>query len=142
MNKDADMKQHKVLNNKFTWSPQTSRFPGSPPPYPENDLKPALWLTRSGNDLYLVNSSKTKLEYITADTGGFGSTDDAAFEVTSTPLYSYENVPVGQAVKVDFYDDYYDLDYLLQLKLRLRSPELGTLEIFPPPRRVELKNLF
>jgi hypothetical protein len=128
------MKKHELLKNEFNWVPKdqrSGRFGASPPRKPEF-RRPLLWLARAGGDLYLVNASGGTLDSVIADMGGFTTADDGVVAVSSNENYEYTNIENGDAVKVDEYDDYYDLDYLLQVVLRVQSPQFGILEILSP----------
>lgn len=123
-----------MLKNEFTWVPmdqRSGRFGASPPRKPEL-RRPLLWLALDAGDLYLVNASGETLDSVISDMGGFTTSDDDVVTVASDKNYEYKNVENGSAVKVDEYDDYYDLDYLIQVVLRVQSPKFGILEIVSP----------
>jgi hypothetical protein len=133
------MKEHKTLSNRFEWVPpdkRRSRFGGGPvPPRKPETRVPILWLTRDGNELYLVNLSKEALDSVVVDSGGYLTADDDVVTVGSEAQYHYKDVKPNDAVKVDEYDGYYDLDYVLQVYLTIKSPSLGCIEISSPPEK-------
>ena len=123
------MKKNKLIETGFEWATK-SRFPREPENKPENP--PWLWLCRIGSDLYLVNSSGDVLDEVSANSGGMQTIDNSAITLESNANYSYQNVKPNQAVKVDEYDDYYDLDALIQVYITVRSPTLGNIKIRTP----------
>ncbi len=132
------MKEHKTIKDGFVWMPpdkRTSRFGGKMPPRKPETRNPLLWLARDGNELFLVNNSHETLEYVISDSGGFQTADDDVFTLESKQLYQYRDVNQADAVKVEEYDDFYDLDYTLQVYLKLKSTSLGRLEIASPPEK-------
>lgn len=135
---EKTMKEHKTIKDGFAWVPlekRTSRFGGARPPRKSETRKPVLWLARDGSDLYFVNDSQDSLEFVIADTGGFQTVDDDAMTITSKEQYEYRNVNPGDAVKVDEYDQFYDLDYVLQVYLKIKSLSLGCIEIRSPAEK-------
>lgn len=46
-----------------------------------------------------------------------------------------ENVKPNDAVKVEEFDGFYDLDYVLQVSIQVRSKNLGNIEIFSPSKK-------
>ena len=95
-----------------------------PPRKPEIRL-PTLWLARDGNELYLVNASEETLDTVIAEGGGCLTADDDVLTVSSEENYQYENVPPNAAVKIEEYDGYFDLDFLLQVSVIVKSATLG-----------------
>ena len=49
--------------------------------------------------------------------------------------YEYKNVKPNDAVKVEEYDGFYDLDYLLQVSMSVQSKNIGSIEISTPPEK-------
>lgn len=132
------MKEHKIIENKFIWVPferRKSRFGGSIPPRQPENRHPVLWLARDGNEVYLVNSSEEILDFVVAESGGFQTVDEDVMSVASKDKYEYENIKPNTAVKVEEYDGFYDLDYVLQLSLRIQSKKLGCIEITSPAEK-------
>lgn len=110
-----------------------SKFGGPMSPRKPELRRPVLWLARSGNEMYLVNDSKETLELVAADCRGWLTVDDQSATKGSMPTYRYERVQAADAVKVEEYDGFYDLDYVLQVYLLIQSPGLGRLQIVSPP---------
>lgn len=109
------MREHKRVLNEFKWS------------LPEKK-QPIFYVIRSGEELYFVNDSADTLSSVSTITGGCQTLDDGdeVMPVSSPdPLYLYENVKPGEAVKVEHYDPYWDSDYLLQLEVEVSSPAHG-----------------
>lgn len=139
------MKEHKTIKNEFTWIPlheRKSKFGGGPKPYRKPEKRrPVLWLavninkTDRGREIYLVNNSEESLDFVIADSGGFVTDDDDVLTVSNTEKYKYEDVKPNEAVKVEVYDDMYDLDSVLQIYLRVQSAQLGCVEIKGPPEK-------
>lgn len=117
--------ENRIVDNKFNWF--ASKFPGPNPR--QNGPIPLLWLCRSGEELYLVNSSTETIDEISVRHGGMQTVDDEALCLASKSRYTYKNVEPNQAVKVDEYDGFYDLDFLIQVYIRIRSEILGHMEI-------------
>jgi hypothetical protein len=107
------MTEHKRVMHEFKWT------------RPEKN-KPVFYLIRDGEELYFVNDSTETLNRVSTSTAGFQTLDDEVMPVSSPdPLYFYENVKSGEAVKVEHYDPYWDSDYLLQLEVEVLSPTHG-----------------
>lgn len=115
---------------------RVDRFGLPLPPRKPETRKPLLWLARDGNELFLVNSSGEIIDLIISNTGGFTTADDDdCLTVPRGNGYEYNNVLPGDAVKVDEYDGFYDLDYVLQITIMLQSTKLGSIEIIPPAEK-------
>jgi len=131
-------KQHKVIENGIKWVPinkRKSKFGGPMTPRKKENRLPVLWLVREENELYLVNSSEETLDFVVAGAGGFQTVDDDCITVSSESKYEYKNVKPNDAVKVEEYDGFYDLDYLLQISMRVQSKNIGSIEILTPPEK-------
>ncbi|ABM04205.1 hypothetical protein Ping_2476 [Psychromonas ingrahamii 37] len=131
---------HKVIENSFKWVPldkRKSKFGGPMTPRKAELRNPLLWLAREGKELYLVNSSAEIIDFVGAGTGGFQTVDDDCISVSSKKKYKYEykNVKLNDAVKVEEFDGFYDLDYVLQVSLRIQSKNLGNIEILTSPKK-------
>jgi hypothetical protein len=92
-------------------------------------------LVRDGGELYLVNSSVETLDEVSAESGGFQTVDDDVVSITSNDGYTYKNVKPNFAVKIEEYDGYNDLDYILQVVVTIQSTNLGTIEILTLPAK-------
>lgn len=93
----------------------------------EKDV-PLIWLsclsTPSGRELYCVNQSGVKIDSLSVIRSCHTCIDGEYFHKGVPELY-YENIQSDEAVKVDHYDEYYDLDILLGLKIKVVSELLG-----------------
>jgi len=129
------MKEHKTVENEFTWVPpdkRESRFGGPMPPRKPETRTPVFWFARDGGELYFVNASQESLEFVLAKNGGFQTVDDYITLASAKAMYEYKNVKPGCAVKVDEYDSYYDLDFMVQVSVMVKSASRGCLEIRSP----------
>ena len=132
------MKDHKVIKNEFTWIPldkRVSRFGGLVPPRKSESRHPILWLVRERDELYLVNSSEEILDLVIANSGGFQTVDEDVMTIASNDKYEYTNVKPNSAVKVEEYDGFYDLDYVLQVSISIKSKKLGCIDILSPAKK-------
>jgi len=112
------------------------QFPEEAPVDARKGRKGVLWVDKNRDgEIFFVNSSQETLSLVSADSGGFQTCDDTVLPISSTEGYHYRNVIPGSAVKVDAYDDYYDLDYVLQITIRVQSPGLGEVDIVCPPEK-------
>ena len=55
--------------------------------------------------------------------------------VASNDQYEYKNVRPNSAVKVGEYDGFYDLDYVLQVSLKIQSKSLGCVDVLSPAKK-------
>lgn len=78
--------------------------------------------------LYFVNDSNETLKTVCSDS--FGFILDATIE--NNPKFNYNEVKPGESVKVEEYDGYYDLDYVLGFNIYIESVSLGKIVIIPP----------
>ncbi len=132
------MKDHKVVSNEYTWIPldkRVSLYGGSLSPRKAETRTPIFWLARDRDELYFVNASKDVLDFVIADGGGFETVDDEVVTVNNVDQYEYKNVKPNDAVKVEEYDGFYDLDYLLQVSIMVQSKNYGKLEIRSPAEK-------
>lgn len=133
----APMPEHKSLENEIIWIPvdqRQSRFGGPMSPRKKETRRPVFWLARVGMELYFVNSSGETLDYVTAETSGFVG----ASSISSEQGYDYRNVRANHAVKVDEYDGFYDLDFVLQVSVTIKSPTYGCIELITGPEKGEI----
>lgn len=65
------MIEPKVLKNAFTWTPKHLRQGRLGHSRKADDRKPLLWLTRSGNELFLVHDSGKTLNSVRASSAGY-----------------------------------------------------------------------
>jgi hypothetical protein len=109
------MPEHKRFMHEFKWTRSEMN-------------KPVFYLIRYGEELYFVNDSTETLNSVSTSTGGCQTLDDGdeVMPVSSKkPLYLYEDVKPGEAVKVEHYDPYWDCDFLLQIEVEISSPVHG-----------------
>jgi len=139
MSETSGMKiKEKTVKDGFTWLPmdkRVDRFGYKLPPRKPELRTPLLWVIRKDQELFLVNLSGEKLDKVIAESGGFQTVDDDVFSVASANAYCYDNVGVGEAVKIDEYDDYYDLDYLIHVWIKVQSKKIGSIEILTPAKK-------
>lgn len=131
-------KNNKRVQSKFVWvapEKRKSRFGGDMPPRKPELRKPLLWMTRDGGDLFLINTTGEVLKLVTSRTGGFQTFDEDVATIQNNFTYSYENVLPEEAVKIEEYDDYYDLDYVLQTTITIESKNLGCIELRTPAQK-------
>ena len=124
------MFEPEVIQDQCQWVPperRTGRFGPMPPRKPETRT-PVFWLVRQGRGLYLVNASGEHLDEVHASSTGFVSFDEETATWQGKGI-CYRDVPDGAAVKVDEYDDFYDLDYVLGMYLRIRSRRYPALQV-------------
>lgn len=88
--------------------------------------KPKYWLARDGGELYFINNTEEVLDSVSTSTGGFATFGDDVATVNSTS-YTYEDVLPQETVKIEEYDGYFDLDYVLQVTIHLESKIEGNL---------------
>lgn len=60
-------------------------------------------------ELYLINNSPYTIDKVYINNQAKTPSDDVT-QLKSDLKYGYENIQPGEAVKVDEYDNYYDLD--------------------------------
>ena len=135
-------KTKNILKNQFHRTPMDKRTDGfgSPLPPRKPELrKPLLWLdSRSlgqGHELYLINSSDEIIDSVSASSGGFQTIDNDDLATVTGTIYEYQNVEPGDAVKIEEFDCFYDLDYLIQVGIRLKSKKLGNIKILTPSEK-------
>jgi len=79
--------------------------------------------------LYFVNESDEILTKVLTSSGGFITIDDECSVPVEGDDVTYDNVLPNEAVLVESYDNFYDLDYLLGSTLYIQSDKLGKLRI-------------
>ncbi|MDH5859177.1 hypothetical protein [Lampropedia aestuarii] len=114
---------------------RVGRFGGAMPPRTPELRTPWLWLARDGQELFLVNNTPAALREVTIWVGGSFTHDDGAASVGDNQTRATGPVPSLAAVKVDEYDDFYDLDYLLGVSLSIDSEQLGLLHLETPLKK-------
>lgn len=132
------MNEHKRIKSKFIWIPMDKRKDrlGQPLPPRKPELrKPIFWLNRDGNELYFVNNSDEILDIVSASTGGIQVWGDEIITVSTKSGYTYSNVEPQEAVKIESFNPFHDLDYILQVEIFVRSIEHGSKVIKSPPKK-------
>lgn len=137
------MVELKRVQGKFTWVPKSKRYL-----YMKNpDHRVAVFFLARGvfedapslrRSLYFVNNSKEELTKITTVSGGYQTFDDEAATV-SGPVYCYEKVKPGEAVKVEEYDLQYDSDYMLGISVTVESEKIGSQTFTAMPQKGGIK---
>lgn len=139
------MKDPKRIQGGFEWSsPQerqaNSRLSPMPmPPHPPEHRRPIYWLTTAQasqgegapfcTELYFVNWSDETLSTVVAGSRGFQTIDDDVLSFSNDQGYFYRKVEPNEAVKVEVFDNYYDLDQLFSVSIDVDSPTRGILHI-------------
>jgi len=129
------MREKKCFKNVFKWIPMNKRidrFGPLPPRKPDPGI-PLLWLTRNGGELFLVNSTGVNLDSVQSTTFVLITIDDEMPSlIIESDVYSYTDIKPGDAVKVEEFDGYYDLDYSFVITILITSSNLGTVKITTP----------
>jgi hypothetical protein len=126
------------MENKFVWVPYYKRIGrfGFPLSNKVDDRVPLFWTAISDSELYFVNNSNETLDYVRVKTVGFQTCDDDIVTVNSDgDRYVYESVKPSEAVKIDEYDVYLDSDFVLQTRIKIKSPTYGVLEFSTKPEK-------
>lgn len=141
----------KVLNrveNAFTWAPCGYSSVKLPRDYQWNHSHckresriPLFWLARKGQELYFVNNSDEILDVVSTHTGGCETCDNEVVRISDDVGFTYRSVKPNEAVKVDEYDEFYDLEYLLQLSLRIESKTQGCINILTRPAKGSIEEV-
>ena len=143
------MEDHIRIENGFTWVPMNERIGrfGFPLATKVDRRKPVLWLVpkanegKRGREMYLVNLSDEVLDEVVANSGGCETTDLGVMAITDNGGVKYENVKPNEAVLVEYYDEYYDLDYLLQISMEVKSAKIGHIRILAPSKKGGVEEL-
>lgn len=130
--------EHKRIENKFVWVPHYKRIGrfGFPLSNKVDDRVPLFWTAISDGELYFVNNSNETLDHVQVETVGFQTCDDDIVTVNSAGhSYVYESVKSLEAVKIDEYDVYLDSDFVLQTRIKIKSPTYGVLDLSTKPEK-------
>ena len=92
-------------------------------PTPPRIREPLLWLSRAGNELFFVNGGSRLLARLTTSQSVTALVDRGVFRSDADDIIEYRGIEPGEAVKIDAYDEYLDLDHVLGATLVL---DLGT----------------
>lgn len=121
----------KIIHGGFDWVP-LHEIRDFPPRKPDHRI-PLLRVIRQsageGSELLLVNGSGAPIQKITVFKVGSFTADDKVVVLENDEGFAYIDVPHGSAVKIDQFDDYYDLDYIIGFSLEIESEKLGKLSV-------------
>lgn len=106
--------------HQFQWIPLHIRNGGFPPRKYEMRM-PIFWLIRKGNELFFINDADETLDSLEIESNGFQTCDNLAVEFFNDEVHCYQNVKSHEAIKIDEYDDFFDLDVFFQLTFRIKS---------------------
>ena len=81
--------------------------------------------------IYFINASDETLSQVQYSTGGFATPDPDLVVPVSAPIRSYDNVAPGEAVRFDFYDCWFDYDFILEYYFAVMRAD-GTREELGP----------
>ncbi len=112
------MKLERTMNLKWT-------YPEFPPRPIEREVLFSLMDYKGA--LYFVNGGDEVLNIVSSES--FGFIEDTSLE--KGPQYFYENVKPNESVKVEEYDNFYDLDFVLGFDVFIKSKNLGNMRIGP-----------
>ncbi len=101
----------------------------------EETRRTLFWIKRIGEEAFLINDSYESLTYVRASSSGFTSSEDNAHMLEAATVIEYQDVLPGEAVKVEEYDEFYDLDYILQIHIQLQSLSFGVLNMLTEPAK-------
>lgn len=112
---------------------RTMELKWSYPKFPPRSIKREVLfsLMNGKGGLYFVNGSAEVLDIVSTES--FGFIEDSSLE--KNPKYFYENVKPNESVKVEEYDDFYDLDLVLGFDIFIKSKSLGNIKIVPPLKK-------
>jgi len=102
------------------------KFPEFPPRPIKREV--VFSLMKFQGALYFVNESGETLKTVSSDS--FGFILDATIE--NNPKFFYTDIKPKESVRVEEYDDYYDLDYVLGFDIHIESHHLGRIALKPP----------
>lgn len=133
------MELERIKKHHFKWhegSGLVKKYPNRPLIVKKDtDMhkKPLLWLSRvglpsNGDALYLVNDSSRTMDQVIINNGAMATFDEQAVSL-ETKNYTYKDVLAGEAVKIDEYDNFYDLDYMINVDLIMNANWLGTIRV-------------
>lgn len=113
--------------NRFKWVPLHIRAPF--PPKPADNRMAIFWLAREGDRhggaLWFVNESHEVLDYIKVSTDSSLTVDETQNGV-ATEIGKYrifKQVLVGEAIQIEKFDGYYDLDYCFSVTVEINAPK-------------------
>ena len=75
--------------------------------------EPRLWLTCTDNELFFVNGGHNAIVRLTTSPSATALIDEGVFNSDAGDVLEYFDIAPREAVKIDAYDGYHDLDYVL-----------------------------
>jgi hypothetical protein len=135
------MKEPKRVQGAFEWMPPQDRHAIKRllPPHPPEHRRPIYWLATAAasqsegapdaTELYFVNWSGETLDSVIAGSAGFQTVDDDVLSFANDNGYGYRKVAPNEAVKVEVFDNYYDLDQVFAVGIEVHSPTRGFLRM-------------
>lgn len=124
----------RIVKDHFEWLPEHERIK-FPPRKPDPRVA-MLWIDSTyefsdcrERELYLINNSGKTIDKIEIFTTGYISFDGQVAAVTDENGVTYENIEHGWGVKIDEYDNHYDLDYVLGFNAEIWSEHLGHIRL-------------
>ena len=135
------MEHPKRLQYAFTWLPPQQRlgrfgFPLARGPI--EDKRPVFWLELTGGrkqgDLYFINESQEVLDYVMVEPAGYMTADDDVLTLEAKGTIYHDVLP-HEAVKIEAFDGYYDLDMVFQITLEVKSKTYGKIRFRTPPEK-------
>lgn len=137
--------ESKRISGLEPWLPRQKRTDrlGLALPPGKDELRTPLFRLASepsgiGSELYFVNDSEETLISVGTEYGGSITVDDEAVTLKTDEGHIYCKVKPGEAVKVEEFDGYYDLDYLFQARLYVESAKLGKLQLVTYPSKGQI----
>ena len=113
--------------NQFKWVPLHIRSPF--PPKPVDNRMAIFWLAREGDRdggaLWFVNESHEVLDYIKVRTDAIISVDEPqeGFATGIGKYHIFKQVLVGEAIQIEKFDGFYDLDYCFMISVEINAPK-------------------
>ena len=134
------MEHSKRLQDAFTWLPPQQRigrfgFPLARGPIEAK--RPVFWLEltrRKEGDLYFINDSPEVLDYVKVEPAGYMTADDDVLTLEAKGT-TYHDVLPREAVRIEAFDGYYDLDMVFQITLEVKSKAHGKIRFRTPPEK-------
>ncbi len=122
------MIEQKRIQKKFQWVPVHLRNQWAPQRIADNRI-PLYWIACDGGERYFVNNTTEILEKVLINTSGFKLCDDEIVAIATYKGYFYTHILPMEAIKIEEYDNFTDLDYVLQISLVIYSKKHGCISI-------------
>ena len=113
--------------NRFKWVPLHIRAPF--PPKPADNRMAVFWLAREGDHdrgaLWFVNESHEVLDYIKVSTDSIITVEEPQndFAIGIGKKRIFKQVLVGEAIQIEKFDDFYDLDCCFRVNVEIKAPK-------------------